>query len=64
MPIVRLASALKTHADVWLWADDPATESDLKAFCDTTGHQLEFVYRAGDLVRAHVRARKSSARGA
>jgi tRNA 2-thiouridine synthesizing protein A len=40
LPIVDLARALKLHALVELWADDPAARGDLVAFCEATGHQL------------------------
>lgn len=40
LPIVELAIALRTHALVELWADDPAAVSDLRAFAAATGHAL------------------------
>jgi TusA-related sulfurtransferase len=41
MPIIELAKALRQHAQVELWADDPAARGDLNAFLDATGHRLE-----------------------
>ncbi|MBL8933505.1 MAG: hypothetical protein JNM69_03070 [Archangium sp.] len=37
MPIIELAKALRLHARVELWADDPAAKGDLKTFCEATG---------------------------
>ncbi len=39
-PIIELAKALKGHADVELWADDPAAWGDLQAFSEATGHPI------------------------
>jgi tRNA 2-thiouridine synthesizing protein A len=39
-PIVQLAKALKIHPEVELWADDPAAEKDVEAFCEATGSKL------------------------
>ncbi len=43
IPNVRLAQALKTAPRVELWADDPAAQTDLRAFVSVTGHLLERV---------------------
>ena len=40
LPIVDLAVALRSARLVELWANDPAAPADLRAFCETTGHQL------------------------
>ena len=40
MPIIELAKALRSHARVELWADDPAARGDLNAFLSATGHAL------------------------
>ncbi|MBL8911262.1 MAG: sulfurtransferase TusA family protein [Archangium sp.] len=40
MPIIELARALRSHARVELWADDPAARGDLNAFLSATGHAL------------------------
>ncbi|MCC6336439.1 MAG: sulfurtransferase TusA family protein [Myxococcales bacterium] len=39
-PIIELAKALKGHAEVELWATDPATKPDLDAFAAVTGHRV------------------------
>ncbi len=41
LPIIDLAKSLKAHSEVELWADDPAVEADLAAFCAATGHRAE-----------------------
>jgi TusA-related sulfurtransferase len=38
LPIIDLAKALKSHAEIELWADDPAVGADVGAFCTATGH--------------------------
>ncbi len=40
LPIVELARALRGAPAVELWADDPAAEADVHAFCQATGHRL------------------------
>jgi TusA-related sulfurtransferase len=40
VPIIELAKALRAHAEVELWADDPAARGDLHAFLEATGHRL------------------------
>ena len=57
MPIVMLARALKDNEAVWLWADDPAVEADLRSFCAATGNQLVGQSAAGRLIKALVRRR-------
>lgn len=39
-PIIDVAHALKHHAEVELWADDPAARADLEAFAQVSGHRL------------------------
>lgn len=39
-PIIELAKALRVHARVELWADDPAAQADLEAFAAGTGHRV------------------------
>lgn len=57
-PIIELAKALRAHALVELWADDPAARADLDAFCAATNHRLERSDVSGWQLRALVR-RKS-----
>lgn len=56
-PIIELARALRAGppAVVELWADDPAAEGDLRAFCASTGHGLEAVDAERRLLRALIR---------
>jgi TusA-related sulfurtransferase len=35
-PIIQLAKALRNHAVVELWADDPAASADVEAFAEAT----------------------------
>ena len=39
-PIIELAKALRSYAEVELWADDPAAWGDLQAFSEATGHPI------------------------
>ena len=53
-PIIELARALRSFAEVELWADDPAAWGDLHAFAEATGHQLVTSPPAGRLLQAVV----------
>jgi tRNA 2-thiouridine synthesizing protein A len=53
-PIIALARALKVHAEVELWADDPAARADLDSFCAATGARVSEVEVEGSLVRVVV----------
>jgi tRNA 2-thiouridine synthesizing protein A len=57
LPIVDLARALKAEPLVELWADDPAAEGDLRAFCAGTGHQLLACDGGAGFLRATVARR-------
>lgn len=57
IPIVELAIALKTAPEVELWADDPAAEADIQAFCAATGHRLIACARGPEGLRAQVNRR-------
>lgn len=52
-PIIELAKALKAHARVELWADDPAARADLDAFSAGTGHRVAEA-RVGPVFQAVV----------
>lgn len=52
-PIIELAKALKAHARVELWADDPAARADLDAFAASTGHRVAEA-RGGAVLQAVV----------
>jgi TusA-related sulfurtransferase len=54
-PIIELATALKSWAEVELWADDPAAWGDLYAFAEATGHRLLTPRQSGRLLRALIR---------
>ena len=55
MPIIELATALRSFAEVELWADDPAAWGDLYAFAEATGHRLLTPPPTGRLLRALIR---------
>ncbi len=57
VPIIELARALKSEAEVELWADDPAAEGDLVAFAQSTGARIEVLRVDGGRLRAVVRRR-------
>lgn len=40
LPIIDLAKALRIHARVELWADDPAARGDVLAFCEAHAYEL------------------------
>lgn len=51
MPVLRARRALKPLAAgqvLKVMADDPASEKDMPAFCETTGNALEAVERDGE----------------
>lgn len=54
-PIIELAKALRSHAEVELWADDPAAWADLEAFGQATGHRIEWPETRGAVLQAVVR---------
>ncbi|MBL9039822.1 MAG: sulfurtransferase TusA family protein [Archangium sp.] len=56
VPIIELAKALRAHACVELWADDPAARADVAAFLQATGHRGEVSYEHG-VFRAAVTRR-------
>jgi tRNA 2-thiouridine synthesizing protein A len=58
LPIVDLAKALAAHPLVELWADDPAAQGDVVAFCEATGHVLVALQGPRPL-RALVRRREA-----
>ena len=53
MPVMMLAKALRAHAVVELWADDPAARADVLALCESAGHQVSLSV-AGRLITARV----------
>ena len=55
MPIIDLATALRTFAEVELWADDPAAWGDLHAFSEATGHPIVTAPTGGRLLQAVIR---------
>lgn len=54
LPILALAKALKTEAEVELWADDPAAARDLQAYCEATGARVKTSQTVGPLLKAIV----------
>lgn len=54
LPILALAKALKTEAEVELWADDPAAGKDLDAYCAATGARVKTRETLGTLLKAIV----------
>lgn len=54
LPIIALAKALKIHAEVVLWADDPAVRADLVSFCAATGATLGDLETDGAVIKARV----------
>jgi len=55
MPVLMLAKALKAHALVRLFADDPAARADVIALCESAGHEVVELQSAGRLLTAVVR---------
>jgi len=56
-PIVELAKAKRQHPSgtlLHIVADDLAFESDVKAWCETTGNQLDSLQRDGDVVSVDI----------
>ena len=53
-PIIELARALKIHAQVELWADDPAARADLESFCAATGARFSDAQTEGALLKVVV----------
>lgn len=53
-PIIALAKALKSHAQIELWADDPAARADVESFCAATGAELGQVETVGALLKVVV----------
>ena len=58
VPIIELAKALRAHAQVELWADDPAARGDLNAFLEATGHVLEKDVADARVLKVVVGARR------
>jgi TusA-related sulfurtransferase len=58
-PIIELAKALRAHALVELWADDPAARADLEAFCEATGHELVTSSHLEGPLKAVIRLKKT-----
>ncbi len=60
-PIIELAKAkrsLGTGGEIKIIADDPAFESDVRAWCETTGSDLvEFKKEEGDIVMALIKVK-------
>ena len=54
VPILELAKALKTNAEIELWADDPAAAKDLDAYCEATGARVKTIETIGSLIKAIV----------
>jgi TusA-related sulfurtransferase len=58
MPIVKISKAVKVLSPgetLEVTADDPAFESDVRAWCDKTNHPLESLTRQGGDVTALIR---------
>jgi TusA-related sulfurtransferase len=58
LPIVKLAQALRAVSGgevVELRATDPAVEADLRAFCESTGHELLSLALEGEERVAQIR---------
>ncbi len=53
-PIIELAKALKLHAQVELWADDPAARADVESFCAATGARHAGLHCEGALLKVVV----------
>ena len=56
-PIVEIAKARRraaTGTHIQIAADDLAFESDVYAWCDTTGNRMATLTREGDLVYADI----------
>ncbi|MCP5521037.1 MAG: sulfurtransferase TusA family protein [Verrucomicrobiales bacterium] len=56
-PIIELAKAKRRNVagtTIHIEADDLAFESDVKAWCETTGNRLDALSRNGDLVLADI----------
>lgn len=61
VPIIEAAKAMARLSDgglLELRGDDPALERDVKAWCESTGHQLVAVERATDGANVLARIRK------
>lgn len=57
-PIIELAKARRKAprgALITILADDLAFESDVKAWCETTGNDLVSMDRDGDTITANIR---------
>jgi TusA-related sulfurtransferase len=57
-PIIELAKARRqsqSGATIVITADDLAFESDVKAWCETTGNTLAGLCRQGDTITATIR---------
>jgi len=58
-PIIELAKAKRSMGsggEIRIIADDPAFESDVRAWCETTGADLvEFKKEEGDIVTALIK---------
>jgi TusA-related sulfurtransferase len=57
MPVLLLAKALKQHVLVRLYADDPAARADVRALCESAGHEVVELTSTGRLLTAIVRRR-------
>ena len=58
MPIIKTATAikeLKVGQVLEIVADDPGIQSDIPAWCKTTGHECLGVDKSGSEFRAYVR---------
>ena len=58
VPIIRASEALRNMASgslIELVSDDPAIESDLPAWCRSTGHSIESESEDGGVYRYFVR---------
>jgi len=56
-PIIELAKARRqasSGAVIVITADDLAFESDVRAWCETTGNELKGLARDGDIVTATI----------
>jgi len=61
MPVFKMANAIKelqVGQILEIIADDPGVQSDIPAWCRTTGHECLSIERSGKEFRAFVRKTK------
>ena len=56
-PIIEVAKAkrgLESGGEIVVVADDPAFETDIRAWCDTTGCEIKAIEREGQTVKVTI----------